>query len=162
MKKSIRVLSLILVLALFAFMAMGSGSKSGTENVQAPSSVTTGDQNTETPKPADTSEPAATPTSSPSQTAPSSTPATPAPTPTASTAVTVQEGVIFEQDGIRITLKGFDEKGLFGPELKFLIENDTDMDIIVQTRNESVNGYMIDASMSAEVASGKKANDGRS
>ena len=47
----------------------------------------------------------------------------------------------------------------FGSELKLLIENDTDNGITVQARNVSVNGYMVDTSMSVDVASKKKSND---
>lgn len=44
-------------------------------------------------------------------------------------------------------------------KVKLLIENESGKDITVQTRNVSVNGYMVGASMSAAVVNGKKAND---
>lgn len=77
----------------------------------------------------------------------------------ASTEITVEAAVLLEQDGLKIQAKEFVEDSLFGPELKILIENDTDQDLTVQCRNSSVNGYMVETMISAEVAAGKKAND---
>jgi len=82
---------------------------------------------------------------------------TPAPTPAK---VTVEPAVLLDQEGIKIELKSLDADALFGPELKVLIENTTDQDLTVQCRNSSVNGYMVETMFSAEVAAGKKANDG--
>lgn len=74
-------------------------------------------------------------------------------------AVTVDEQVIFDQDNIKITVTGFDPDGSFiGCELTLLVENNSDKCITVQARNVSVNGYMVDTSMSAEVMPGKKDN----
>ena len=70
----------------------------------------------------------------------------------------VEETVLVDENGIKITAKELDAKGIMGPSLKLLIENDSEQDLTVQCRNSSVNGYMIDTSLSAEVASGKKAN----
>ena len=73
---------------------------------------------------------------------------------------TIAEAVIFDDAGIKITAKGFDHDSFMGPKLKLLIENDSGTDKIIQCRNFSVNGYMIETTMSANVANGKKANDG--
>ena len=72
----------------------------------------------------------------------------------------IDEAVIFDQEGIRITAKSIDRSNLFGPELKLLIENDSGTGITVQTRYASVNGYMVETMMSADVANGKKVNSG--
>jgi hypothetical protein len=72
--------------------------------------------------------------------------------------VEVAEQEIFNQDGIKVTVKGFDQDAT-GPYLNVLVENDTDKNIIVQSRKSSLNGYMIDFTFSCNVASGKKAND---
>lgn len=138
MKKVAKVVSLILVLALFAIMAMGSGSSSSSSDVKTPSSVSSGGQDTE----AKTSEPSSTSSSS-----------------SAAADITIEEAVVFDQGGIRITAKSFNAKGTFGPEVKLLIENDGSKSVTVQTRNASVNGYMIETMMSTDVAPGKKAND---
>lgn len=81
-----------------------------------------------------------------------------APQPKAEEAV-VAEQVLVDQDGIKITATGLDLKGVMGPEMKVLIENQGEKDITVQVRDMSVNGYMVDTSMSAEVVAGKKVND---
>jgi hypothetical protein len=84
---------------------------------------------------------------------------TQSPTISSSNKVTAEEQVLFEQQGIKLTLKGF-EDSLFGPELKVLVENNSDVPITVQTRDVSVNGYMMSAVMfSSDVAPGKKNND---
>ena len=71
--------------------------------------------------------------------------------------VTVEETVLMDANGIKITVKGL-EDGLFGTDLKLLIENNGDQNVTVQARNSSVNGFMVDTMMSQDVAAGKKAN----
>lgn len=68
--------------------------------------------------------------------------------------------VLLEQDGIKITLKGYDPGSdfSFGPELKLLVENNSTKNITVQVRDVSVNGFMTDPSCSIDVVNGKKAN----
>lgn len=73
-------------------------------------------------------------------------------------AVSVEEQVLFDANDIKITATGMDD-GWMGTELKLLIENNSAQGITVQARNASVNGYMVDTTMSATVAAGKKAND---
>lgn len=73
--------------------------------------------------------------------------------------VTLEEQLLVDEKNIKITAKGLKADSFYGPEIQLLIENNTDKDLTVQTRASSVNGYMVDASMSAEVAAGKKAND---
>ena len=75
-----------------------------------------------------------------------------------SSAITVEEMVLVDQDGIKITATGMDD-GLFGTELKLLIENNSEKSFTVQTRDSSVNGFMVETMMSADVAPGKKSND---
>lgn len=71
----------------------------------------------------------------------------------------VAELVLLDEQDILITAKGLNRDGIFGADLKILIENNSQQDITVQARNASVNGYMVDTVFSAEVAAGKKAND---
>ncbi|MBD5356547.1 MAG: hypothetical protein HDR88_06025 [Bacteroides sp.] len=71
---------------------------------------------------------------------------------------TVSEQVLFDEGGIVITAKGFENDGDFDAELKLLIENNSDVDITVQDRKTSVNGYMMGTIFSCTVAAGKKAN----
>ena len=71
----------------------------------------------------------------------------------------ISEQVVFDQDEIKITATGLESDGsLFGAEVNFLIENNSEQNITVQARGVSVNGYMVDTSMSADVATGKKNN----
>lgn len=73
---------------------------------------------------------------------------------------TIEQKVIFEQDGIIITATGLDfDSSFMGPEIKLLIENNTEKNLCIQSRNVSVNGYMVSTTMSAEISSGKKTND---
>lgn len=72
---------------------------------------------------------------------------------------TINEVVLVDMADIKITAKELSNDGLFGAELKILIENNSTYDLTVQARNASVNGYMIETMLSADVAAGKKAND---
>lgn len=73
-------------------------------------------------------------------------------------AATVEEQVLYDDNGIKVTLTGLDDSWA-GPELALLVENDSGKDLTFQARNVSVNGYMIQDMMSVDVADGKKAND---
>lgn len=79
--------------------------------------------------------------------------------PAASAEAEIAESVLVDEAGVKITAKSFEADGLFGPALKILIENNSDVDLTIQTRNASVNGYMVETMLSADVVSGKKAND---
>ena len=70
---------------------------------------------------------------------------------------TITESVIVDQNGVVITAKEMGNS-IWGPELKILIENNTDKDLTFQVRNASVNDFMADTMISEEVASGKKSN----
>lgn len=72
---------------------------------------------------------------------------------------TVAETVLVDEAGVKITAMSFEADDIFGPALKILIENNSGVDLTVQTRNASVNGYMVETMLSADVVSGKKAND---
>ena len=73
--------------------------------------------------------------------------------------VTLAESVLYEADGIKVTVKGL-EDGLMGTEIKMLIENDSTKNILITSDSVSANGYMMPgAALYAEVAAGKKANE---
>ena len=57
--------------------------------------------------------------------------------------VKVEEQVLLEQDGLKITLKGLEIDGLMGPELKLLVENNSEQNLTIQTTNTSVNGFLV-------------------
>lgn len=71
---------------------------------------------------------------------------------------TLSEQILLEDSAIKVTVTGLDSNGLMGPEVKLLMENTGDAALTVQARNVSVNGYMVTASLSEDVAPGKKSN----
>lgn len=73
--------------------------------------------------------------------------------------VTLDETVIYDADGVRITATGLDTDGLMGPELTLRIENGTAQNLVVQPAWCTVNGYMMSDLFSADVAAGKTANE---
>ncbi len=73
--------------------------------------------------------------------------------------VTLEETVIYDQDGVQVTATSLEE-GFLGPEIRVTIANDTEQNLTVSSRLLSVNSYMMDtAGLYAEVAAGKKSND---
>ena len=62
--------------------------------------------------------------------------------PAAEAAASINETVLVDEAGIKITAKSFDPNGFWGPEVKLLIENNSGTDLTFQARNASVNGYM--------------------
>lgn len=74
------------------------------------------------------------------------------------TKVTINETVLVDESGVKITAKSLNA-GLLGTEIKLLVENNSGQNLTVQCRNASVNGYMVDTIMSTDVVNGKKAND---
>ena len=74
-------------------------------------------------------------------------------------AITIAETVLYDADGIKVTATGY-EDGWMGPEIKVLVENDSAKNVLVTVDALSANGYMMpSASLYAEVAAGKKANE---
>lgn len=127
--KGVKVLALTVCLSTFALFAMGSGSTGESTVDKEIVSATNSTSSTSTDNSADTSD----------------------------NAVTVEQTVLVDQDNVVITATGMDES-VFGPELKLLIENNSDTNLTFQVRNASVNGYMADTMMSEDVAAGKKSN----
>lgn len=71
----------------------------------------------------------------------------------------ITETVILDKGGIKVTAKSISYDGWSGPEIKVLIENNSSENVTIQARKFSINGIMIDPTFSADVNSGKKAND---
>ncbi|MBO5867684.1 MAG: hypothetical protein J6Q54_02095 [Oscillospiraceae bacterium] len=75
------------------------------------------------------------------------------------TTVAIVETVLYDANDIKITATKL-EKGFLGPEVKVLVENNSSKNILATVDSVSVNGYMMSAaSLYAEVAAGKKANE---
>ncbi|WP_303834610.1 hypothetical protein [Ruminococcus flavefaciens] len=66
--------------------------------------------------------------------------------------------LLYDDNNVKIYYKGID-KSKNSQDIKVYIENNTDADILVQTRDFSLNGYMIDEVFSSGISAGKKIND---
>ena len=67
--------------------------------------------------------------------------------------------VLLDKRGLVITATGFEENGAQGPTLNVSIENRSETDVTIQTRDVSVNGWMMDTSFSVTVPAGQKARE---
>lgn len=73
--------------------------------------------------------------------------------------LSVDEQIILDHDGIKITVKSLVMKGMLGPFLKVLVQNDRNDSVTVQVRDLAINGAMVDCIFSCDVGAGKQAND---
>ena len=133
MKRS-QVLAMIMAVCLFMSFALGSSSTS-TESTKAITG--TGDAADDSDKKADDSSSKSNQKAKP----------------------TIDEAVVFDKDGIKITAKEYASDSIWGDGIKFLIENDTEKNITVGVTALIVNDYMINDTFVAEVAAGKKTNE---
>lgn len=146
-----RTLSIILTtLLLSSFVACGNSS---TNDVQAPTSVSTnGVTDTEpsnAPEPtlSEDSSSLVEPEVSNNQTV------------LEEQEISITETVLVDEAGVKITAKSLNLDGFMGAELNLLIENNSGKDLTFQSRNASVNGYMVETMMSVDIVDGKRAND---
>lgn len=72
--------------------------------------------------------------------------------------VTVPESVIYDKDGIKVTVKSLDYDGWMGVELKYLAENESGKSVILQAADLVINGFVLDPVMSTDLPSGEKVN----
>lgn len=136
MKRRAKVLAMVLCLSLFAAMAMGSGeSASDSTKKDIVSSDGSGSTTTEATSDA------------------------PAEKAEEKAAVTIDEQVLVEQDGVKITATEYVTDSIWGDGIKLLIENDSDSDYTVGCDALIVNDYMITDLFVSEIAAGKKANE---
>ena len=73
--------------------------------------------------------------------------------------VSIEEQVLVDQDGIKITALEYVKDSIWGDGIKVLIENETDKDVMVGCNALIVNDYMINDLFVSEVAAGKKSNE---
>lgn len=73
-------------------------------------------------------------------------------------AASVENSVLVDQDGVKVTVTGMTMDGWYGPSFQLTLENNTEQNLTFAARNSSVNGYMMDVMMSQTVAAGMKAN----
>ena len=75
------------------------------------------------------------------------------------TSVTIDEQVLFEQDGLKVTATEYVTDSIWGDGIKLLLENNGSTDVGVGCNALIVNDYMITDLFSSTVAAGKKANE---
>lgn len=129
MKRAVKVISLCLVLVLFALMAMASGGSDSTAKTDITSS--SGEK-------ADSSGSSA---------------------KTEVELPAIEEQVILDMNGVKVTAKEYVSDGFWGDGIKVLVENDSAQNVGVGCDALIVNNYMISDLFSCSVAPGKKAND---
>ena len=153
MKKRSKVIAIALCLCVFGTMALGSGSSDSGKDKEITSVTNVSEKESASETPAE-----AFAESTQAETAEEKVEeSTPAAEP-ASQKVSIDERVLYDADNIKITASSLGDSWA-GPTLKLLIENNSDRSVTVQARNASVNGFMVETMMSADVAAGKKAND---
>lgn len=127
MKKS-KVLALCCVAVFFATMALGSGSDSSSSKKD----IVANESTDSTPVDSKVEE------------------------KTNDAAVTIEEQVLFEQDGLKVTATEYVTDSIWGDGIKLLIENNGTTDIGLGCTALIVNDYMISDLFSSTVAAGKK------
>ena len=71
----------------------------------------------------------------------------------------INEQVLVDQDGIKITATEYVTDSIWGDGIKLLVENNSDRDYTIGCDALIVNDYMITDLFSADVAAGKKSNE---
>lgn len=132
--KKFKVLALCLVMSAFAAMALGSGSDSSSEKKEIVASDSSSSTDSSDSASADTK----------------------AEEKTTATAVTIEEQVLFEKDGLKVTATEYVVDSIWGDGIKLLVENEGTSDIGLGCNALIVNDYMITDLFSTTVAAGKK------
>ena len=73
--------------------------------------------------------------------------------------ISIDEQVLVDQDGIKITALKYVKDSIWGDGIKVLIENETEKDVMVGCNALIVNDYMINDLFASDVAAGKKSNE---
>lgn len=69
---------------------------------------------------------------------------------------TITEQVVYDENNIKVTVEEMTYEEYYGPTLSFLVENSSDKDITLSSKNVSVNNIVFSAYMYADVNAGKK------
>ena len=138
MRKAGKILGLVSLLAAFALMSLGSGSSSSSskETKAITQEKTDSGSATEAAKAAEKETTAA-----------------------AKEEITIEEQVLLDQDGLKITAKEYTVDPIWGPGIKVLIENDSSKNLGVSCNALIVNDYMVNDLFSKTIAAGKKSNE---
>lgn len=129
MRKKTKWIALVLCFTLFAIMALGSGSSSSSEKKDVVSSTDSEAKDKSTSDEQGTSTP------------------------------TIEESVLIDGNGIKITAKEYVSDSIWGDGIKLLIENSSDKNYTVGCDALIVNDYMITDLFASEIAAGKNANE---
>jgi len=134
-KKWDKVVAYIFILGLFAAMSIGSGSSSGEKK-----EITVSNSSESSVKSTNTL------VSSSEGSSVKSKP-------------TIEEQIILDKDGLRITAKSYETDSIWGDGIKMLVENSSDKSIGISCSELIVNDYMISNLFTSTIAAGKKANE---
>lgn len=137
MKKRTKLLALVLSVVTMSSMLFGCGSSAAPQK-----NIVVGEGTTETGE------------SQTEETAGSSTDAE-----QTSSDVSIEEQVLLDQDGIKITATEYVTDSIMGDGIKLLVENNSDTDYTIGCDELIVNDYMIADLFSVDVAAGKKSNE---
>ena len=142
MKNKKKCVALVLCFTLFAAMAIGSGSSDSGNKKDVVSSTESGTNPANDPSTADTEKKSNTDNDANTSSVP-----------------TIEEQVLIDTNGIKITAKEYLTDKIWGDGIKLLIENSSDTDYTVGCDALIVNDYMITDLFSSKVAAGKNANE---
>ena len=156
MKKNSKVIGMTLILAAFALMSLGSGSSSSTAKE---TKAITQEKTDSKAAAAETAAEAEADGASEAVPSAETEAAAEAATEAAQDAITIEEQLLVDQEGLKITAKEYTVDPIWGPGLKLLIENDSDKNYGVSCNALIVNNYMVSDLFSKSVAPGKKANE---
>ena len=142
MKSKKRCVALVLCFTLFAAIAIGSGSSDSSNKKDVVTSTDSGTDLANDPSTADTEAKSNAENDA-----------------SASSVPTIEEQVLIDTNGIKITAKEYLTDKIWGDGIKLLIENSSDTDYTVGCDALIVNDYMITDLFSSKVAAGKNANE---
>ena len=146
-KKNKSLFALLLIFTMFIFTACGIGEEiKQPASVSGDSSVTTATETADIPTESIEEETADNSSESIEE-------------ETAENEITIAETVLYDANNVKVTATGYEE-GWMGPEIKILVENNSDKNALITATSVSANGYMLpSASLYVDVAAGKKANE---
>lgn len=141
--KRIKVFGVIVIMGAFAMMALGSGS----EPSESKKEIVKQEDSTDISavENADTSDSLVIPDTSDAS--------------NASPDISIEEQVLLDQDGLKVTATGYEVDSIWGDGVKLLIENNGTKDIGLGCTALIVNDYMITDLFSETVSAGNKANE---
>lgn len=148
--KRLKLLSLVAVMLIFGMMALGSGSGSEKKEIVASEDVSSvkEDDDSKTDASAEAVDDASMEASDEK-----------ADEETGSSDVTIEEQVLFEENGLKVTATEYVSDSIWGDGIKMLLENDGPEDVGLGCNALIVNDYMITDLFSSTIAAGKKADE---